>query len=98
MIHLSQLTIVPANWAFPERHCIGYFLWPMVEQNPNLWFQQDGATAHSARTIRQLKQNIQDEILSLQQETYGVMENMLKRANLCIEKNGGHLSDVIFHI
>ncbi|GFQ93641.1 uncharacterized protein TNCT_514931 [Trichonephila clavata] len=108
----------------------------MVEQNPNLWFQPDGATAHTARkiielqseifgerlikkkfrfplvtsfarfnsarlflwgflknkeyvnkpeTIRQLKQNIRDEILSLQPETlHSVMENALKRANLCI--------------
>lgn len=131
------------------RTLIENFLRPMAEQYPNLWFQQDGATAHTARqtmdllreifgerlisknsdfpwpprspdltapdfflwgylkdkvylnkpeTIRQLKQNIRDEILSLQPETLcGVMENALKRANLCIEKNGGHLSDVIFH-
>lgn len=25
------------------------FLWSMAEQNPNLWFQQYRATAHTAR-------------------------------------------------
>lgn len=131
------------------RTMIDNFLRPMVEQHPNLWFQQDGATAHTARqtmdmlreifgeriisknsdfpwpprspdltapdfflwgylkdkvyvnkpqTLGQLKQNIRDEIRRLQPETLRrVMQNALKRANACIEQNGGHLSDVIFH-
>lgn len=50
------------------------------------------------QTLGQLKQNIRDEIRRLQPETLRrVMQNALKRANACIEQNGGHLSDVIFH-
>lgn len=131
------------------RTMIENFLRPHVENNQNIWFQQDGATAHTARatmellhnifgeriisrncdfawpprspdltapdfflwgylkgvvyinkpqTIQELKQNIQAEIRNLEPETLrAVMENAVKRANFCLQENGHHLRDVIFH-
>ena len=125
------------------------FLRPAVEDNNAVWFQQDGATAHTAgetidllreifgerlvsknsefswpprspdlsapdyflwgylkqkvyvdnpQTIRQLKENIRTKIRLLQPETlHAVMENVLKRAILCEQENGGHLKNIIFH-
>ncbi|GFY62789.1 hypothetical protein TNIN_69731 [Trichonephila inaurata madagascariensis] len=65
MIHLSQLTVVPGNWAFPERYCVEFFLRPMVEQNPNLWFQQDRATMYTARqTMNQLHETFGKRLIS----------------------------------
>ena len=34
------------------------FIRPAVENHPNLWFRQDGATAHTARPIMELLWNI----------------------------------------
>ncbi|GFQ64591.1 uncharacterized protein TNCT_273111 [Trichonephila clavata] len=36
------------------RTMIENFLRPMAEQNPDLWFQQDGAAAHTARQTMDL--------------------------------------------
>ncbi|GFU59597.1 uncharacterized protein TNCV_3185681 [Trichonephila clavipes] len=38
-------------------------LQPMVEQYPNLWFQQDGSTAHTARQTMNLMSEIFGENL-----------------------------------
>ncbi|GFY64129.1 hypothetical protein TNIN_216441 [Trichonephila inaurata madagascariensis] len=94
MSHLSKLAIVPANWTFPERNCVEFFSWIL-----KLWgYIKHKVYAKKPETIRQLKQNIRDEILSLQPETLrAVMKNASKRANLCIEKKGGHLSVMSFH-
>ncbi|GFR27683.1 uncharacterized protein TNCT_150611 [Trichonephila clavata] len=44
------------SWA-PYRTMIENFLRPMAEQNPNLWFQHDGANAYTARqTMEQLRE------------------------------------------
>ncbi|GFS36807.1 hypothetical protein TNIN_2661 [Trichonephila inaurata madagascariensis] len=41
-------------------------LWPMAEQNPNLWCQQEGATAHIARQIMDLlRENFVERLISL---------------------------------
>ena len=49
------------------------------------------------RTIRELKVNIRQEILSLHlQILRSVMENNLKRAQVCEAKNGGYVRDLIF--
>ncbi|GFY51319.1 uncharacterized protein TNIN_136751 [Trichonephila inaurata madagascariensis] len=54
-------------------------------------YLKDKVYVNKPDTIRQLRQNIQDEILSLQPESLrDVMKNALKRVNLCIEKNGGY--------
>lgn len=125
------------------------FLMPAVANHPHMWFQQDGATAHTARdtmvllreifgeriisrrsdfnwpsrspdltapdcflwaylkervyvnkpaTIRELKTNIRNEIRAITPEILRkVMQNVLKRAQLCEAENGHHLRDVIFH-
>ncbi|CAK9821562.1 hypothetical protein ANTRET_LOCUS270 [Anthophora retusa] len=125
------------------------FLRSAIDDNEEMWFQQDGATAHTARstmdTLRgifgeriisrnlafnwpprspdltapdfflwgylkekmyankprsldQLKENIRTEIRNIMPETLtNVMENVLKRVQLCEAKNGQHLCDIIFH-
>lgn len=126
------------------------FLRPAVQNRPELWFQQDGATPHTASdtmdlvrdifgdqiisrrsnfnwpprspdltapdcflwaylkervyvnkpaTIPQLKTNIRNEILSITPEILRkVMENVLKRAQMCEAENGHHLRDIVFHV
>lgn len=131
------------------RDMVQNFLRPALSDNREMWFQQDGATAHTARatmqllrqifgerlisknsafnwparspdltapdyflwgylkekvyinkprTLAQLKENIRAEIRALQPDTLTrVMENAIKRAQLCEAENGAHLRDVIFH-
>lgn len=126
-----------------------FFKVGMEEQGPqNMWFQQDGATAHTARetiqilrrmfpgrlisrsgdvlwparspdltapdfflwgflkskvyvnspqTLEQLKENIRQEIANITPEILkNVMQNAIKRAQMCINENGRHLLDIIF--
>lgn len=132
------------------RHMIKTYLLPAVADNELMWFQQDGATAHTAKlsmellreifgkriisrnstfnwpsrspdlsapdyflwgylkdkvyinkpkSIQQLKKNICDEIKAINPKVLaGVMENSIKRAQLCEAENGGHLKDIIFKI
>jgi len=50
------------------------------------------------RTLEKLKENIRNEIRAIPIETLTlVMENVVVRARLCEEKEGGHLRDNIFH-
>ncbi|CAK9826872.1 hypothetical protein ANTRET_LOCUS4642 [Anthophora retusa] len=131
------------------RHMLENFLRPAIDDNEEMWFQQNGATAHTvrstmdtlrgifderiisrnsafnwpprspdltapdfflwgylkekvyankSRSLDQLKENIRTEIRNVMPETLtNVMENVLKRAQLCEAKNGQHLCDIIFH-
>lgn len=133
------------------REMLQNFLAPQIQQFnlQNMWFQQDGATCHTARetmnllrtlfpgrlisrfgdvswpprspdltapdfflwgflknkvyankpnTVDQLKNNITEAIENIPPETYQkVMENVVKRAQVCAASRGGHLSDIIFH-
>ncbi|GFY73853.1 hypothetical protein TNIN_348381 [Trichonephila inaurata madagascariensis] len=45
------------------RSMIENFLRPMAQQIPNLWFQQDGVTAHTARQTMDLLREIFGECL-----------------------------------
>ena len=129
-----------------------YFI-PHLEENefdiPNIWFQQDGATAHTTgvsmnvvheafpgrlisrngvtswpprspdlspcdfflwrylkskvylgnpRTIDELKEAIRREILTIPISMLeDVMENFQNRLKECINKEGSHLTDIVFH-
>lgn len=132
------------------RTMIRDFLLPQIDRLglENMWFQQDGATAHTARatmdilrqafpgrvisrygdlhwparspdltapdfflwsflksrvyinkpqTLVALKENIRQEIENLSPEVLRtVMENVVKRAQICINSGGSHLTDIIF--
>jgi hypothetical protein len=132
------------------RTMINGFLLPQIAELglENMWFQHDGATAHTARptmdilrqafpgrlisrfgdlhwparspdlsvldfflwgflksrvymnrppTLEALKENIQQEVMNLSPEVLReVMENAIKRAQMCINSGGGHLADIIF--
>lgn len=131
------------------RTMLEMFLRPAIQDNQQIWFQQDGATAHTAKptmkilreifgkriisknsefnwpprspdltapdfflwgylknrvyinkpkTIQDLKDNIKAEIQTLRPETLRtVMESALKRACICEQQNGCHLTDVVYH-
>lgn len=131
------------------RTMIEMFLRPAIQDNQQIWFQQDGATAHTAKAtmkilreifgkriisknsafnwpprspdltapdfflwgylkdrvyinkpkiIHDLKDNIQVEIRKLRPEILRTtMESALKRACICEQQNGCHLTDVVFH-
>ena len=127
------------------------FLVPKLEElglNDNIWFQQDGATAHTAkasrsllreifphhliskfedipwpprspdltapdfflwgflkstvyrtkpRSLDDLRHRINHEVMQISQETiHKVMHNVCVRVQECADKNGNHLSSVIF--
>ncbi|KAL0868271.1 hypothetical protein ABMA27_007802 [Loxostege sticticalis] len=126
------------------------FLIPSLDELglEHIWFQQDGATAHTARdtmdlvrdafpgrvisrfgdlpwparspdltspdfflwgflksrvyvnkpqTLAALKENIRQEITNISQEVLRqVMQNVINRAQMCINSGGHHLKDIIF--
>ena len=65
-----------------------------------LWgYLKDKVYVNKPRTIQELKSNIRQEILSVPpQMLRSVMENSLKRAQVCEAENGGYLRDIIFRI
>ncbi|KYN12408.1 hypothetical protein ALC57_15423 [Trachymyrmex cornetzi] len=78
-------------------------------EHPDVWFQQDGATAHTARRtmdvlremfpgrIDELKAAIRQKITGISpQITTRVMETFRNQLRMRIEKNGRHLDSVIF--
>ena len=81
------------------------FEWP--PRSPDLtasdfwpWgYLKDKVYVNKPRTIQELKSNIRQEILSVPpQMLKSVMENSLKRAQVCEAENGGYLRDLIFRI
>ena len=73
----------------PDLTASDYFLWGYLKKRVYI---------NKPRTIQQLKENIQAEILALQPETLVVvMKNILKRARFCEAANRGHLQDIVFH-
>jgi hypothetical protein len=135
------------------RNCnmITDFLWPQLEgmDMEDMWFQQDGATCHTAREITELLQEklpghvtsrngdqnwpqrscdltpcdiflwgfVKSRVYANKPQTIpelkaeircvigeiepqlceNVMESFVKRARVCQQSCGGHLSDIVFH-
>ena len=74
------------------------FEWPPRSPDltaPDFWlwgYLKDKVYANKPRTIKELKANIRQEILSLQpQMLRSVMENSLERARVCEAENGAYL-------
>lgn len=79
------------NW--PPRSCdltpLDFFLWG---------FLKGKVYANKPRTIPELKQEIQLAIAAIEpQLCQNVIENFMKRAHVCKQARGGHLSDIMFH-
>ncbi|CAK9816260.1 hypothetical protein ANTPLA_LOCUS8940 [Anthophora plagiata] len=73
----------------PDLTAPDFFLWGYLKEK---------VYANKPRGLDQLKENIRTEIRNIMPATLtNVMENVLKRAQLCEAKNGQHLSDVIFY-
>lgn len=78
------------NWPTrsPDLTAPDYFLWGYLKER---------VYVNKPQTIEQLKHNIEAEIRAIEPETLrAVMQNACLRAQLCIDENGGHLSDIIF--
>ncbi|KAF7279233.1 hypothetical protein GWI33_007500 [Rhynchophorus ferrugineus] len=73
------------------------FLVPEMEDQrlENMWFQQDGATVHTARSTIQLLNDIFPRRL-ISPTLQDAMKNALKRAESCIANRGRRLADIIF--
>ena len=57
-----------------NRYCemLENFLWPRLEEfddSEDFWFQQDGATAHTARSLGILREMFPSRLISLQGDT-----------------------------
>nr|CAI5865735.1 unnamed protein product [Callosobruchus analis] len=80
------------NWPprSPDLTAPDFFLWSYLKEK---------VYVNKPQTIRQLKDNIRNEIHAITPEILRkVMEHVLKRAQLCEAENGRHLRDVIFHV
>ena len=72
----------------PDLTASDFFLWGYLKEKVylNKW-----------ETLEQLKNNIREEIENIPVEIFKkVMENSIKRADLCRAAKGGHLIDIIF--
>lgn len=80
------------NW--PPRSCdmtpLDFFLWGYVKGK---------VYANNPATIQQLKENIRGVIAEIEPELCRkVMENFVKRVDICQRSRGGHLEDIVFHV
>jgi hypothetical protein len=79
------------NW--PPRSCdltpCDFFLWGFVKSR---------VCANKPQTIPELKAEIRRVIGEIEPQLCGiVIENFGKRARVCQQSHGGHLSDIVFH-
>ena len=104
--HTARDTITLVNEIFDERIISrnSEFNWParspdLTAPDYFLWgYLKERVYVNKPQTIEQLKHNIEAEIRAIEPETLrAVMQNACLRAQLCIDENGGHLSDIIFH-
>ena len=65
-----------------------------------LWgFLKDRVYSSKPGTISDLKRNIEKEIAEITPDMLNrVMGNFKKRLNICIDNNGSHLKDILFHL
>lgn len=80
-----------ANW--PSRSCdlspLDFFLWG---------YTKDKVYTNNPQTLEQLKDNIREVIAAVQPAMCKkVIENYVKRIEVCKAALGGHLNDIIFH-
>lgn len=79
------------NW--PPRSCdltpLDYFLWGYLK---------DKVYVSKPQTIHELKEEIRNRMAEISKDQcQNVIENFIKRVNLCLHGQGTHLSDVLFH-
>lgn len=71
----------------------------LVLRSPDLCeFLKEKVYTNRSNTVEQLKNNIREVIQNIPPETHQkVMENAIKRTQVCAASRGGHFSDIIFH-
>jgi len=73
----------------PDLSAPDFFLWGYLKEKVYI---------NKPRTLEELKTNIQEQIALITPETLQkVMENSMQRAYSCLNCNGSHLQDIIFH-
>lgn len=103
--HTSRATIELLTSTFGNRLISknSHFPWP--PRSPDLtvadfflWgYLKDEAYANKPQTLAALKNNIRATIAAITPETlHSVMENVLKRAQICERSGGQHLNEIIF--
>lgn len=103
--HTARATMDIVNEAFPGRVIsrFGDLAWPA--RSPDLtvpdfflWgYLKSRVYANKPQTIAALKENIRQECEQLTPEILRkVKENAIKRAQMCINTGGSHLTDIIF--
>jgi len=102
--HTARNSMAVVRGMFPE-HVISPFgddEWP--PRSPDLsacdifmWgYLKEKVCAHRPHTVQQLKDYIREEIQEIPVNMLRkVMENVRKRAEMCVKYNGAHLSDII---
>ena len=104
--HTARETMNLLQTMFPGRLIsrFGDIIWPprspdLTAPDFFLWgFLKNKVYANKPNTVEQLKNNIREAMQNIPPETYQkVMENVIKRAQVCAASRGGHLSDIIFH-
>lgn len=79
---------------WPGRSCdltpLDFFLWGFLKEK---------VYANNPRTVSKLKHEIRRVIDEIEPALcQNVIENFVKRINVCRQSRGGHLSDIVFHI
>lgn len=103
--HTAQETMEILRHQFPGRVIsrFGDLNWPA--RSPDLtvpdfflWgFLKSRVYRHKLRTLQALKANIEEEINNLEPDVLrATIQNAVKRAQMCINSGGGHLTDIIF--
>jgi len=64
-----------------------------------LWdYPKSKVYVRKPRTVNDLKVSIREEITTVPQEMLvNVMQNFEERIRMCVQQEGRHLSDIIFH-
>jgi hypothetical protein len=86
---ISRFGNVPWHPRFPELSSCDFFLWGYLKGR---------VCTHKRSNLNELKDAIRQEVLTIDQQLLlRVMDDFKRRIKNCIQKDGRHLNDVIFH-
>ena len=86
---ISRFGDVPWPPRSPDLSTCDFFLWGYLKQRVYI---------HKPRTLMELKDAITEQVGLIDQELLGrVMGDFQQRLEFCIQEDGRHMSDIIFH-
>lgn len=86
---ISRFGDVPWPPRSPDLSSCDFFLWGYLKER---------VYVHKPRTLLELKEAITEEVRAIDLELLArVMDNFRRRIENCIQEDGHHLSDIIFH-